>query len=609
MIKIKNLLEENKIIKAVKLFWLAFYEYRLKIFYLILLGFVAGILEGFGINALIPLFSFLNKGNGNETDLISKIIQKFFFFLGLNFNIKFLLIFIAAIFILKAAFIFFSKYKTDKIVADYVKKTRQKLLKQTLNANWDFLSKQRIGYLEKNLVVNIDAGSTFLMHFASTIILLADILIYILIALNISLTISVLILIIAGLVFLLIKPLVYRARLLSRQNVEAMKNTANLIDENMLGIKNIKSMALEDKITERGHKYFKELEKIKIKLSWLSNFTYAIIQPISIISILIIFAFLYKTSNFNLASFAVIVYAINRIFTFMETAQSKLHNISNSYPYLKSVLDYQTLIEKKQEKQDIGSDFAFQDKIEFKNVCFAYPDEKENVLEKVNFKIKKGEMLGIIGESGAGKTTMVDLLLRLTAPQVGQILVDEKNINQIKITNWRQNIGYVPQDIFLINDTIANNIKFYDEKISQKDIIEAAKMANIYDFINEQPQKFETQAGERGMELSGGQRQRIALSRVLARKPQILILDEAMSALDAESEKLIRKSIEILHGKITVIVIAHRPSTILGADKLIILEKGKITENNTPQKLLANKDSYFYKIYNIGSERAKSPEL
>ena len=177
--------------------------------------------------------------------------------------------------------------------------------------------------------------------------------------------------------------------------------------------------------------------------------------------------------------------------------------------------------------------------------------------------------------------------------------MDGVDLREIKLSEWRRNIGYVSQDIFLLNDTVAQNIKFYDESITQADTERAAKLANIYEFIGKLENGFNTVLGERGVRLSGGEKQRIALARALARKPAILILDEATSALDAESEALIQKALERLKGDVTIMAIAHRVSTILKADRLLVLQEGRVQEEGPPQELLKAKDSYFYKINKI----------
>ena len=168
--------------------------------------------------------------------------------------------------------------------------------------------------------------------------------------------------------------------------------------------------------------------------------------------------------------------------------------------------------------------------------------------------------------------------------------------DEIGVEEWRQHIGYVAQDVFLFNGTLEENIRFYRPELSKEDVVEATKQANIYDFIIQLPEGFETKTGDRGVMLSGGQRQRIALARALAGKPILLILDEATSALDHESEKLIHESIHALHGKVTVLIIAHRPSTVAEADTILVLRHGHIVESGTPQELLQNQKSYFYKM-------------
>ncbi len=364
----------------------------------------------------------------------------------------------------------------------------------------------------------------------------------------------------------------------------------------MIGIKTIKAMSLEQDVVHKGSEFFEKLRKNEMRLSIFSSLTYVVTQPFIVLVIIAMFAYFYKlTSAFSFASFAVIIYSINKIFTYVQDGQSRLQNIASLYPYLRSVADFELNAINNREPYQGKDSFHFNESIEFKDVSFSFGDKK--VLEGINLSIPKGAMVGIIGPSGSGKTTLVDLLLSLMRPQGGELLVDSKPLADINAKLWKKHIGYVSQDIFIINDTLGNNIRLYDTSISEADMIEAAKRAHIYDFISEQPLGFDTPAGERGMELSGGQRQRIALARVLARKASILVLDEATSALDNESEAMIQAAIEELRGSITMVVIAHRPTTIMKVDMLVVLKEGVITETGAPDSLLKNKDSYFHKIY------------
>ncbi|MBI2474304.1 MAG: ATP-binding cassette domain-containing protein, partial [Candidatus Taylorbacteria bacterium] len=207
--------------------------------------------------------------------------------------------------------------------------------------------------------------------------------------------------------------------------------------------------------------------------------------------------------------------------------QKLIQSISEYGPYLASVVKYENEAVLNKEIVEGSETFTFSDVIEFKKVKFKYETGSKETFSDLSFSIRQGEMVGIIGPSGVGKTTIVDLILRFFRPTGGEITIDGKNISTIKLRNWRSQIGYISQDIFLLNDTIANNIRFYDDTLSDKDLERAASLANISEFIDSTPNKFETVIGERGVMLSGGQRQRIIIARILARSPRILILDEA----------------------------------------------------------------------------------
>ena len=322
------------------------------------------------------------------------------------------------------------------------------------------------------------------------------------------------------------------------------------------------------------------------------------LQPIVLIFICLVFAFSYKSADFNFAVLAAIIYLIQRIFQYIQQLEISLQRINESYPFLKSSLSYEAEVLTHQEAVTGSKPFNFNRSLEFDGVGFDYNSDSR-VLDKVSFGVDKNEMVGLIGPSGAGKTTVVDLILRLFEPLSGRILLDGVDISEIDIKDWRQKIGYVSQDMFLINGTVAENIRFYNDAISDEEVVTAAKMANIYDFIQTCPDKFETIVGERGVLFSAGQRQRIVIARILAQQPELLIMDEATSALDNESEGKIQKVIENLKGKITVFVIAHRLSTVIATDQLLVLKEGKIMEQASPEELLKNKESYFYKLYNL----------
>jgi len=589
-------IESNKISRIWRVSKNAFGDYKWKIAGIAILSFVSGILEGISINAIIPLFSFIQ--GGEATDIISQNIKKFFLFFDFTYTVKYLLIFMVLLFVIRAVFLFIAKYITLKIAADYEKNTRCELFKLTLAAKWPHLSKQKVGFLDQILIMDVKYSSNLLSHIGGAILIFVNLVIYSLVAINISFVITILALAFGAFVFLMFKPLFYKTRIVSGKTAEKIKQLSHYVNENIIGMKTVKSMFVERAVFEKGLLYLERLKDLRMKTGILQNFSNVLMQPIGLIFIIGIFAFFYKTDIFTFSSFAVIVYAINRIFVNIQAAQSEAHVMSFHVPYLMNVLRYKEEAIQQREKDTGTKDFNFNDRFEIKNISFAY-DSQEKALSDVSFSLKKGQMIGLVGHSGGGKTTLVDILLRLQEPQQGEILLDGENILNISLREWRTNIGYVSQDIFLINDSIESNIKFYDDSISDEAMVAAAKMAHIHEFIENQPEQYKTIVGERGTRLSVGQRQRIILARALARKPTILILDEATSALDNESEAMIQKSIEKLRGKITVIAIAHRLSTVMASDKLVVLEGGKIVEEGTPKQLLKKTDSHFFKMYNI----------
>lgn len=238
--------------------------------------------------------------------------------------------------------------------------------------------------------------------------------------------------------------------------------------------------------------------------------------------------------------------------------------------------------------------------VSFKNVAFSYPSRKEvQVLKDVNFTAEFGQKIAIVGPSGAGKSTISSLLLRFYDIESGEITVDGKNIYDYDLENLRGNMSIVPQDVILFGGTIKENIAYGKPDATDEEIMLAAKQANALNFVEGFPEKFETVVGERGVKLSGGQRQRIAIARALLKNPSILILDEATSSLDSESEKLVQEALEVLMEGRTSIIIAHRLSTIRNADKILVLDNGKITEEGTHQELINLENGTYKNLSNL----------
>lgn len=349
----------------------------------------------------------------------------------------------------------------------------------------------------------------------------------------------------------------------------------------------IKSNTREDFETERNSEAMKKGLAINQRqiVIWMNLYFWQnLISTISVISLFGVGIYLVSINKITLGQFVMLIAyinfasnAINMLGGHYKKLQEGLATIKRSekiFDEIPEVYDVPDAVEIKNPKGDI----------EFKNVSFSYEDEK--VLEDISFKVPSGKMVAIIGKSGEGKSTLVDLISRYNIPQKGQILFDGVDMGKIKLKDLRDNIAIVPQEIDLFNDSIRNNIAYAKLEATDEEIIQAAKLASCHEFIEKFPKKYEQVVGEKGVRLSTGQKQRVAIARAILRNPRILILDEATSALDSESEKYVQSALEEVMKNRTTFVIAHRLSTIRKADLIIVIEGGKIVESGDHQELM-----------------------
>jgi subfamily B ATP-binding cassette protein MsbA len=412
----------------------------------------------------------------------------------------------------------------------------------------------------------------------------------------ISWQLTIVVVILFTLTALLISKLFTIIREVSFKTTKARSEYTSRAIEFINGIRTIKVSVAEDferrKIDQSAFDVF-----TTEKQSW---FTKAIVEPIPealsvilVLGILIFcFEFLIPAGKLQIASLLTLLFIIVRtlpIVRQLNSARGSVNQHQGAVRATKKLLEPQG---KPFFENGYRKFRGLEREIVFDGVDFAYnPDSL--VLKNINLSIKCGEMVALVGASGAGKTTLADLLPRFYDPTGGKILVDGVDLRSLEIDSWRSKMSVVSQDTFIFNTSVRENIAYGLDDVPEDMVIEAAKQANALEFIQGLSDGFDSVLGDRGLLLSGGQRQRIAIARALLRNPQILILDEATSALDSITERLIQESIEQLAVGRTVIAIAHRLSTIARADKIVVLEKGQIVEEGTYQELLDKKEQFW----------------
>lgn len=386
-------------------------------------------------------------------------------------------------------------------------------------------------------------------------------------------------------------------------SVDAQKKTADIssiLQEKVAGVKVVKSFAMEKeeikKFREESEKSFwLSLKQVQINVTQMPLLSF--IQVLGMVAIIWYGGYEVVTGKLlasNLIAFfagiALIADPVSKLGGVNSTIQKALASAGRIF----EIIDIEPTVKEKENAKEVH----LQGKIEFKDVSFRYHDGQELILDGINLTASAGEIIALVGRSGAGKTSLINLISRFYDPASGQILADGNDLKDLKQHSLRSQMGIVSQETILFSGTITENIGYGKPGASKEEIKEAAKIANAHNFIIELPRGYNSHVGERGVELSGGQRQRIAIARALLRNPKILIFDEATSALDTESERLVQEAMDKLMKGRTTFVIAHRLSTVQHADKIIVLDKGKIVEQGKHEELL-NKGGIYKMLYDM----------
>lgn len=495
----------------------------------------------------------------------------------------------------------FNRYKSvymARLLLDFINRLRMNLFESIGKARWGIFARMRSSDLDHALTGDIDrvqSAAFSLLMLVQIAVLLAG---YLVVSLFISTVMTAFAIVVGIVTFLALQPFRARASAFGRVLTSNRQEQYRTVSEFLGGIKVAKSLNVEATYYAQLRATLEKMKADNINYVRNSTIGTALFQVASVIGLSLFIYVALVRFKLSLAEIVVLLLVFMRIAPRFMDMQMQAQQVLINLPAYASMRDMQARFDAEREPANLESDakLSLDVGLNIRNVSFAYEAGGKPVVSDVTFGLPAGKVTALIGPSGSGKSTLADMLLGLLEPSEGKILADGVEIGAANRRRWRDQVAYVPQDVFLLHDTIAANLRLAAPQASDAELWTALRAAHGADFVERLELRLDTVVGDRGVRLSGGERQRIALARALLRKPSLLILDEATSALDWQNQSLIAKSIDGLRGSMTILTIAHRPSMIAFADWVVAVENGRIVEVGQYQRLKAKAGSRLSKM-------------
>lgn len=557
-----------------------FYKYtKLKLPLAMLLVLLAGVGEGVGLMLLLPLMAIVGVESGTDTNdnpLVS-VVQNTLSSLGFPFALAPILFVFVLLIIVRSCLMHWRNTYLYRMQLEFVDQFSAELHECFGRASWMFILKQRSSDFSQVLtkdVYRIGIGTSLLLR---SVVSSSLAFVYLATSLYLSLYLTLFVSLAGGGLLWGLRYYNRQALLLGKEQTKSEKAVYASLNEFLGGVKLVKSYGAESYYLQQ----FKEsvtLQRMK-SLAFNRNSSLAH-QVFSIGSAVLISLFFYVSIaifHIPVAELLVLALVFVRLMPLLSSLQRSYENMMHMLPAYSSAMELRSECMHHAESgfTVFSPPVTLRSKIEIRNASFGY-SEGVTTLKNIDVLFPASKTTAIVGQSGAGKSTLADILAGLMLPQKGEVLIDSVLLTGENLIAWRAQVAYVPQDVFLFHDTLRANMQWVSPESSDEEIWDALERSAAKRFVEGLPDRLETVIGERGIRLSGGERQRIALARALLRKPSLLILDEATSALDSMHEGMIQRSIEQLHGKLTIVVIAHRLTTIENADQVLLVEDGRV---------------------------------
>ncbi|KZX49362.1 ABC transporter ATP-binding protein [Haloarcula hispanica] len=567
-------------------------------------GVFAALLEGVGLGFILPIVEIVQSSGdpAQQADGILLAFVSMYQFLGIPFTLGSVVVGVSAVLTVRWTLTFFVRWMRSALAVDYTRQLQQEAFDNALEARIEYFDQEGSDDILNAIVTQAEyAGRTirFVINFLEQGLLA---LMYLATALIIAPSLTFFSLIFLGGFSVLFRYVIEPGYELGDEVADANERVQQTAQAGTQGIRDTKLFGMENELFDDFIEAVDQFATSSITLQRNEQAIQNFYNLLTAVSVFVLIYFALTFANLSLGSLSVFLFAMFRLGPKASGLNSKLYKIENNLPHLVRTQEFIDELEQnsepKHDSEPVPDDIQT---IKFNDVHFSYEGQEDEALSGVTFEFKKGEFIGFVGQSGAGKSTIISLLVRMYEPDSGKIRANGRPIHEMDIDKWRSRIAVVRQDPFIFNDTLRYNLTIGNREVPERELDRVTRIANVDEFFEDLPDGYETQLGDDGVRLSGGQRQRVALARALLKDADVLVLDEATSDLDSNLEKEVQQSIENMQRDYAIVGIAHRLSTVKNAARIYSLDAGEIVETGRHEELL-DKGGQYAELYAIQSQ-------
>jgi len=559
---------------------------------LIIMGGVVAFLEGIGLSFIYPILEVAQQGGRPEPqDGIMEVFLLLYDLAGIPFTLEFLIIGVAGIMTIRYTASFVVTWLGAILQQRYEEAMRIRAFESALEAEIGYYDQHGTDEILNAIITETRYAGKVIKYFVRTLEQLALALVYLAVMIFISPLMTMFAIVFLGGITLFLRFIVEPAYAVGTRVAEANKEVQGAVQAGTQGIRDVKLFGLTDEVYSKFHQSIRQYTESSVDVSRNEA---AIKNGYELTAALSIFALIYVGfvfSGLSLGALGIFLFAMFMLAPVVSNLNSKLYKMEGNLSHV--VRTHQFIDElKHQNEQDGNREIDTVDYIAFEDVNFSYDSSDEQVLNEITFTVERDEFIAFVGQSGAGKSTIVSLLVRMYSPDEGDIRANDVPINEFDLSSWRERIAVVRQDPHIFNDTLERNVTIGNRETTRGEVKRVCEIARVDEFLSELPNGYDSKLGDEGVRLSGGQRQRVALARALLKDADFLVLDEATSDLDSNLERDVQRAIEKMDRDYGIIAIAHRLSTVQNADRIYSLEAGRIVEEGSHTELLKNNGIY-----------------